>query len=688
MDQLNQIRAKLIGRIAFDIPSFEHVANHTKPSKPWMQPYLFEGDIVLTDNQLSNIISNNEFELYMQEINESTNAIDIQQRKKRTLTSETSLWWTEFPIPYIIDSDVDSDAVEQGILNWVDNTCLTFEEISNTSAYDSVLEFIYGDGCYSYIGRVGGVQQISIGYGCNVPGIVSHEIGHSLGYYHEHARFDRNSYVDVVTANIPAAYLSQFSKTYSDQMITFGVEYDLGSVMHYDPYAFSSNGSATIKTDEPNYQDTIGQRVELSFNDIKKINFAYCNKSCTTQLNCQRNGYTDPKNCSRCKCPEGIGGTLCDVALTTTTTTCGVINLNATSTLNTLTISGNRSCNYLITAPSGSHVNITIQSIKFSTSSPCDTSYLEIKYKKDLGNTGPRLCSKIYKSNIISETNEAVILYRGASNTNSFTLTYQIDTNISTTASTLLQTSTSTTLLTRINSTTLQPTTATTTITSTVASTNLPTTTNIPTTTASTVTSTNLPTTTNIGTTTASTVTSTNLPTTTNAATTIASTVANTNLPTTTNTTTTTASTTASTNLPTTTTAATTTASTVASTNLPTTTNAATTIASTAASTSLPTTTNLATILASTVASTNLPTTTNIGTTTASTVTSTNLPTTTNAATTIASTTASTNLPTTTTVTTTTASTTASTPKYEIETPKPANGPMTLLGKLLNKTPQ
>ena len=57
-----------------------------------------------------------------------------------------------------------------------------------------------------------------------------------MGYYHEHSRFDRNSYVDIVTANIPAAYLSQFSKAYSAQMTTFGVEYDLGSVMHYDPY--------------------------------------------------------------------------------------------------------------------------------------------------------------------------------------------------------------------------------------------------------------------------------------------------------------------------------------------------------------------------------------------------------------------------------------------------------------------
>ncbi len=27
---------------------------------------------------------------------------------------------------------------------------------------------------------------------------------------------------------------------------------------------------------------------------------------------CQNNGYLDPKNCSRCICPEGFSGTYCD----------------------------------------------------------------------------------------------------------------------------------------------------------------------------------------------------------------------------------------------------------------------------------------------------------------------------------------------------------------------------------------
>ena len=35
---------------------------------------------------------------------------------------------------------------------------------------------------------------------------------------------------------------------------------------------------------------------------------------CSYQLPqpCQRGGYQDPKDCSKCKCPDGFGGTYCD----------------------------------------------------------------------------------------------------------------------------------------------------------------------------------------------------------------------------------------------------------------------------------------------------------------------------------------------------------------------------------------
>ncbi len=57
--------------------------------------------------------------------------------------------------------------------------------------------------------------------------------GHSLGYFHEHTRFDRDAHVKVLSQNIESGYASQFSENPPSAMVTFGVGYDLGSAMHY-----------------------------------------------------------------------------------------------------------------------------------------------------------------------------------------------------------------------------------------------------------------------------------------------------------------------------------------------------------------------------------------------------------------------------------------------------------------------
>ncbi|MBD5001990.1 hypothetical protein GUF49_10645, partial [Xanthomonas citri pv. citri] len=49
--------------------------------------------------------------------------------------------------------------------------------------------------------------------------------------------------------------------------------YDYGSAMHYDAYAFSSNGQPTIVPTDPNAQ--IGQRLALSAIDIAKLKTMY-----------------------------------------------------------------------------------------------------------------------------------------------------------------------------------------------------------------------------------------------------------------------------------------------------------------------------------------------------------------------------------------------------------------------------
>jgi astacin len=48
--------------------------------------------------------------------------------------------------------------------------------------------------------------------------------------------------------------------------------------------------------------------------------FVACAQS---RLRCLRGGYPDPRNCNRCKCPSGFGGTVCQDREQSTNATCG-----------------------------------------------------------------------------------------------------------------------------------------------------------------------------------------------------------------------------------------------------------------------------------------------------------------------------------------------------------------------------
>lgn len=57
--------------------------------------------------------------------------------------------------------------------------------------------------CCSYVGRRGnGPQAISIGKNCDKFGIVVHELGHVIGFWHEHTRPDRDNHVTIIRENI------------------------------------------------------------------------------------------------------------------------------------------------------------------------------------------------------------------------------------------------------------------------------------------------------------------------------------------------------------------------------------------------------------------------------------------------------------------------------------------------------
>ncbi|XP_064088192.1 blastula protease 10-like [Macrobrachium nipponense] len=255
---------------------------------------LYETDILLTDEQHLQIIG------------------------KKAISNLAARWPTAangfIDVPYRFgDANVDQTAVAAGIAHWEANTCIRFRlDESQTSPH---IKFILGSGCWSYIGRINSNtgQDLSIGTGCTGLGTVAHEIGHSMGFYHEQSRSDRDSSVKILLENIIAGKESNFNP-YADN--NYSVPYDYLSDMHYSSKAFSSNGKLTIATVDPMNQELIGARSGLSHMDLLLANKMYpCIekwlKDCSlTSDPCMNYGYMGA-NCS-CVCPPGTTGTNCE----------------------------------------------------------------------------------------------------------------------------------------------------------------------------------------------------------------------------------------------------------------------------------------------------------------------------------------------------------------------------------------
>jgi len=97
-----------------------------------------------------------------------------------------------------------------------------------------------------------------------------HEIGHSIGFYHEQSRPDRDAYVRIRLQNAKPGTSTNFHKYSRDYIDTHGTPYDYGSIMHYRGNAFSANGEATIEPIVKDGEDKpqMGQRIKLSQQDV------------------------------------------------------------------------------------------------------------------------------------------------------------------------------------------------------------------------------------------------------------------------------------------------------------------------------------------------------------------------------------------------------------------------------------
>ena len=106
-------------------------------------------------------------------------------------------------------------------------------------------------------------------------GRIVHELGHVIGFYHEHQRPDRNKYVEILWDNlINSQYIrNDYEIMYSAHAV--GTKYDYKSIMHYGPTDNSANGNATMIIKNERYQNVVGQRTKPTSTDYRQANLFY-----------------------------------------------------------------------------------------------------------------------------------------------------------------------------------------------------------------------------------------------------------------------------------------------------------------------------------------------------------------------------------------------------------------------------
>lgn len=219
--------------------------------------YVFQGDIILTENQ-------------------------FQGSKGTGKMLQSTKMWPEGNVYYQISPSLPIETIEKvhlAITDYTSHSKLKFIERTNQENYvmfyntESPGTEYFGKGTCSNLGMLGGRQFIWLEPSWNNTGEIIHEIGHTIGLVHEHSRTDRDKYIIINWDNI-----SRNKDQYAIDPMSFHTgNFDFESIMLY--YSLHSGNAKDInKPVITRISSNSGyelERVKLSSSDLLMIDSLY-----------------------------------------------------------------------------------------------------------------------------------------------------------------------------------------------------------------------------------------------------------------------------------------------------------------------------------------------------------------------------------------------------------------------------
>jgi hypothetical protein len=181
---------------------------------------------------------------------------------------DSGRWWPNGVVPFRIkrgDFTAAQEAtIRQGIAIWEQGGTLVrfVPKTDDDNESDFVTFQKHNKACQSSVGKQGGEQatRCDLSSGSFTAGSIAHEIGHTLGFFHEHQRPERDAVVAVAQSAIQNE--PQNFKRIDDEL-SVGA-YDCQSIMHY-PKIF-----AKITNIDPVCAE-MGNRTDISTGDITTV---------------------------------------------------------------------------------------------------------------------------------------------------------------------------------------------------------------------------------------------------------------------------------------------------------------------------------------------------------------------------------------------------------------------------------